>query len=107
MADNAKNALVTELTRIGADKILASYSGEGDGGGVDRVRIFQGENPLTLDVPTRELVEELLWDFIAGRHPGFERGRGAEGKVAGEGPAWAFVNEHYPYDTEDDEITDD
>ena len=107
MTGKAKNALADELTRLGATRLEAQYSGQGDDGEIQRVNLFSGSTRMRLDGETLGRVQELLWNFAEGRHPGFENGYGAYGKITGvAGPPWSFVNEHYPYDEEDDEMTD-
>ena len=108
VAYKAKNMLADELTRLGATQIKVQYSGQGDDGEIQQVEIFCGSKRLDLPGHTLSMVKELLWNFAESRHPGFENGYGACGKITGVAePTWSFVNEHYPYDEEDDEMTDD
>lgn len=131
---NAQSRLVANrkhiqraLKRLGATKVVVSYSGCGDSGQIDSVEIFKGDLALkpvkkirvltsmsrfdhassrwidsekNKSVPVQEALETLVYDWLESEHGGWENNDGASGECTIDVEGDSFLLEHTWYYTE-------
>lgn len=131
---NAQSRLTTNrrrihraLKRLGATKVVVTYSGSGDSGQIDSVEILKGDlaikpaknirvltsvsrfdhtssrwidNEKNKSVPVQEALETLVYDWLESEHGGWENNDGASGECTIDVKGDSFLLEHTWYYTE-------
>lgn len=95
-----KSVLFDALRSAGITSVTATFDGEGDSGQIDTIDAYAGNDPADFpemsipielvgwgqteprlnELPLREAVEALCYDFLAEEHDGWENNDGAYGE---------------------------
>ncbi len=73
-------AIKEEMIAAGADTLQAEYSGYGDSGDINSVRIFKEKERLQVEEKT---MASLLWDLVCFQYDGFFNNEGGSGMIDG------------------------